>query len=158
MIEPQGMPATHTVLARLSEAGRRALATCEGSLRLNAGDTVLSEGQPTPFLAVVESGRVAVRLRAPGAAAPATVLTVEPGELLGWSAVVPPYRTTADAIATTPAAILTFEASALRRLLAEDHDLAAELLPLILESVAARLGASWDQLLDLFAPPVVEPW
>ncbi len=114
------------------------------------GAIVLREGVDTPFLASIEMGRVALRLRVPEWGDRLTILTIEPGELLGWSAVVPPYRATVDAIATTATRLLAIDAVALRERLAADCELAAGLLPLVLESVSERLTASWQQLLDTF--------
>ena len=74
-----------------------------------------------------------------------------------WSAVVAPYRATVDAYATEPTRILAIDAHALREHLASDPELAAELLPLVLESVSARLGASWQQLVDVFVTEGVQP-
>ena len=85
------------------------------------------------------------------------IVTCEPGEILGWSAVVAPFRATVDAVATEPTRIVAFDAPALRARLVDDHELAAELLPLVLESVSGRLTASWQQLLDMFGSRT-EPW
>jgi CRP/FNR family transcriptional regulator, cyclic AMP receptor protein len=113
------------------------------------GATILQEGRPTPFLATVLAGRVGLRLVVPERG-PQTVVTVEPGELLGWSAVVAPYRATSEAVALGPTRLETIEAGALRALLAADPDLAGELLPLVLACLSDRLTTSWHQLLDLF--------
>lgn len=121
------------------------------------GAEILRAGMPTPFLGVVERGRVALRLRVPERGR-VTIVTVEAGELLGWSAVVPPYRATVDAVATMPTRIVAYDAVALRARLAVDCELAAALLPLVLESVSERLSGSWDQLLDLFRTQPWEPW
>ena len=123
-----------------------------------SGAAILREGEDTPFLGSVESGRVALRLRVPELGERVTIVTIEPGELLGWSAVVAPFRATVDAVATEPARLLVFEAGPLRDLLRTDRELAAELLPLVLESLSGRLTSSWHQLLDLFATRSLEPW
>jgi CRP/FNR family cyclic AMP-dependent transcriptional regulator len=122
-----------------------------------AGDVVLREGAPIPFLGLVEAGRVAIRLNVPGRGSH-TIATIEPGELLGWSAVVPPYRATSEAVALEPTRILGWDAAGLRQRLAEDRDLAAETLPVILACVSDRLTTSWQQLLDLFGASPVDPW
>lgn len=123
-----------------------------------AGATILREGDDTPFLGVVTTGRVALRLRVPELGDRLTIVTCEVGELIGWSAVVAPFRVTVDAVATLPTRIVAFDAPRLRARLAADHDLAAELLPLVLESVSGRLNASWHQLLDMLGPRAQEPW
>jgi CRP-like cAMP-binding protein len=122
-----------------------------------AGEVVLRDGAPTPFLGLVEDGRIGLRLSVPERGNQ-TVVTIEPGELVGWSAVVPPFRATAEAVALEPTRVLTFEAAALRELLATDAELAAQLLPVLLATLSDRLTSSWQQLLDLFATGSVEPW
>lgn len=142
---------------RLAPAALAQLMRIAGTAAFGPGDTVLREGAPTPFLAAVSVGRVALRLHVPERR-PQTLFTVEPGELLGWSAVVAPYRSTAEAVALERTELLTFEASALRSLLDADRGLAADVLPLVLEGVSDRLTMSWHQLLDLFGSEASEPW
>jgi len=146
------------VLNRLSEPVLAGLMGLAKPVSYPAGAVVLQEGSLTPFLGVIEDGRVALRLRVPERGESITIATVEAGELLGWSAAVPPFRATVDAVATEPTTLLAFDAAALRSTIAADCELAAELLPLILESVSTRLGASWSQLLDLFGSRAHEPW
>jgi CRP-like cAMP-binding protein len=123
----------------------------------DAGEVLLREGSETTQLGVVRSGRVALRLQVPGRGTP-TVLTVEAGDVFGWSAVVPPYRATSTAIAIEPSELLVFEARALRDALDEDEDLAAALYPRLLRAVARRLEATRLQLLDVFARAEEAAW
>lgn len=153
-----GLDASVHALDRLSGYSRERLARISSDVTFGAGVTILEEGQPTPFLATVQSGRVALRLRVPELGDRVTILTVEPGELLGWSAVVAPYRVTVDAVATEPTKLRLIRADVLRFALAEDCDLAMELMPIVLESLSARLAGSWHQLLDLFATRTPTPW
>jgi CRP/FNR family cyclic AMP-dependent transcriptional regulator len=149
---------TETVLDRLSAPVSGRLAPLARPVDFEAGSIVLREGVDTPFLGAILSGRVALRLRVPELGDRITIVTIEPGELIGWSAVVPPYRATVDAVATEATRVLAVDAAALRDLLKIDPGLASELLPLILESVSDRLGASWQQLLDMYATREVQPW
>ena len=146
------------VFGRLSPRVWADLAPLCHGIDVAQGAIVLREGADTPFLASIEIGRVALRLRVPERGDRLTILTVEPGELVGWSAVVPPYRATVDAVATAPTRLLAIDAVALRERLAADCELAAELLPLVLGSVSERLTASWQQLLDTFRAGDQEPW
>jgi len=155
---PIDFAAPASVFDHLSGYARDRLARISRTEAFDAGATILAEGGATPFLGVVESGRIALRLRVPEQGDRLTILTIEPGELFGWSAVVPPYRATIDAIATEPATIHAIDAPELRTMLARDADLAAEVLPLVIESLAARLAGSWHQLLDLFATRTAQPW
>jgi CRP-like cAMP-binding protein len=122
-----------------------------------SGDVVLHEGAAVPFLGVVESGRVALRIHVPGRGT-VTIVTIEPGELIGWSAVVPPFRATSGAVALEPTRITAYEAESLRLRLDAEPALAAAVLPAVLAGVSDRLTTSWHQLLDLFGGTGVEPW
>ena len=115
-----------------------------------AGEVVMSEGDTTHPFGIVASGRVALRLLVPERGT-VTILTVEPGDIVGWSAIVPPYRATSTAVAVEPSRILTIDAITLRRSLRDDPALAATVYPRVLEAVARRMGATRHQLLDLYA-------
>lgn len=146
-----------TFIERLPDGTREQL---EGMLRprtFEANDVLLREGEPTSFLGVVREGRVALRLSVPDRR-PTTILTIEPGELVGWSALVPPYRATATAVATTSGSLATVDAARIQAALAADPRFAAAIFPQVLEAVASRLGESWGQLLDLFGQSAMEPW
>ena len=145
-------------LDRLSLPVQARLAGLTRAMDYGVGAVVLREGKDTPFLGAIVEGRVALRLRVPELGDRLTIVTVEPGDLIGWSAVVPPYRATVDAIATEPTRLVAIDAAALREHLATDCEMAAELLPLVLESVSHRLTASWQQLLDAFGAGASVPW
>jgi CRP/FNR family cyclic AMP-dependent transcriptional regulator len=147
-----------TAFERLPPKLREGLIPLGQQVGYGAGDLVFGEGETTPFLGAVESGRIALRYRVPELGNRVTIVTIEPGEIVGWSAVVAPFRATADAVATEPTRLLVFEAGPLRERLEADSELAAAFLPLILEAVSRRLTTSWHQLLDLFAARGQGPW
>lgn len=127
------------------------------SASFDAGAEILREGDPTTAIGVVARGRVALRLRVPERG-PTTILTVEAGDIIGWSAVVPPHRATSTVVALVPTEVLLLEGSSLRRQLDTDAGLAAAVYPVLLEALAHRLNATRMQLLDLFAQHGDEPW
>jgi CRP/FNR family transcriptional regulator, cyclic AMP receptor protein len=143
--------------AGLGHPERRRLAGLCQVQRAEPGHILLREGGETAHLGIVRSGRVALRLQVPGRGS-TTVLTVEAGDVFGWSAVVPPYRATSTAIAIEPSEVLVCEARALRAALEEDEDLAAALYPRILQAVARRLEATRLQLLDVFGRAEESAW
>jgi CRP-like cAMP-binding protein len=146
-----------TDLEPLGERERDRLAPIATPVDYEPGALILHEGRPTPFLGVLTAGRIALRLQVP-ARGPYVVVTLEPGDVFGWSALVPPHRATSDAVALTPVQALAFDAERLRDLLRDDHELAAQLLPIVLRCVSERLTTSWHQLLDLFGMRGVGPW
>ena len=114
------------------------------------GDEVTREGQVTEALSIVLSGRVALRTLVPERGM-VTILTVEPGDVVGWSSLVPPHRATATGIAIEPAVLVELPGERLRNMLRSDPALAASLYPRVLQAVSRRLTATRMQLLDLFA-------
>ena len=139
--------------ARLAELAR--------VVEVPAGTHLLREGQPTEDLSILLSGRVALRMLVPERGM-VTILTVEPGDLVGWSALVPPHRATSECVAVEPAVLLAFRGEELRATLRQEHALAASVDPRVLQAVARRLAATRFQLLDLFAQEPesseVNPW
>lgn len=115
-----------------------------------AGTELTKEGVVTEAFAIVLSGRVALRTLVPERGM-VTILTVEPGDVVGWSSVVPPHRATAYAIAIEQVRLLEVQGEKLRVLLRSDHALAASVYPRLLQAVSRRLAATRLQLLDLFA-------
>ncbi len=143
--------------AGLPEAARARLADLAGLTAHPAGAIVMHEGAPVDSLGVVVDGRLAIRLNVPGRGV-VTVLTVEPGDFIGWSALVPPYRATSTIVALEATSVVTFEGAALRAALDGDPALAALVYRRVLDAVARRLAATRTQLLDLFAKAEHEPW
>lgn len=140
------MPAS--TRARMAVLGRL-VAIAEGSV-------VVREGTPCHALGVVISGRIALRLGLPGGET-RTILTVEAGDVFGWSALLPPAISTSTGIAVAPSAAIMFDGDELRAALAVDCELAAAVYQRLLVSVARRLTATRVQLLDLYRP-AIEPW
>lgn len=142
--------------ADLSPEARDHLAALGTLTDIPEGTTVVREGMPCTSLGVVVSGRVALRLRLPGGQ-DRTILTVDPGDVFGWSAVLPPAIATSTGIAVVPTTAVMFDGDRLRTAFATDRDLAATIYSRLLVSVVRRLGATRTQLLDLYRSGD-EPW
>ncbi|MCJ7712105.1 MAG: Crp/Fnr family transcriptional regulator [Chloroflexi bacterium] len=117
---------------------------------VESGGEVTREGLVTEAVSILVSGRVALRTLVPERGM-VTILTVEPGDIVGWSALVPPHRATSTGIAIEPVRLVDLPGERLRLLLRSDHALAASLYPRVLQVVSRRLTATRMQLLDLFA-------
>lgn len=79
-----------------------------------------------------------------------TVQTVGPGEVLGWSWLVPPYRWQFDCRAADAVRGLTFDAEWLRERCEQDHELGYLLLKQLVIVIASRLAATRLQFRDLY--------
>jgi CRP/FNR family cyclic AMP-dependent transcriptional regulator len=134
---------------RLAELGRRFTA--------EPGSELFREGETSDTFGILVHGRVALRTLVPERG-DITILTVEPGDVYLWSALVPPFRASSTGIAIEPIEAIVFEGSALRNALREDCELATALYPRVLVAVARRLYATRLQMLDLFATEQVKAW
>jgi CRP-like cAMP-binding protein len=115
-----------------------------------AEEVVLREGEHATEMGILISGRLALRTLVPERG-PVTILSVEPGDIFGWSAVLPDMKAQSTVVATEKSQALVIEGTKLREALKADHALAASLYPRVLQAVARRLRATRLQLLDLFA-------
>lgn len=136
---------------------RLALGELGRLVNVEAGEVLTREGEPNDNVGIVLRGRIGLRLRVPERGT-LTILTVEPGDVVGWSALVPPHRASSTAVALVPSELVLFDGAALREALGRDPRLAAEIYPLLLNAVARRLEGTRLQLLDLFSQRWVEPW
>jgi CRP-like cAMP-binding protein len=87
-----------------------------------------------------------------------TMMTVEPGDVFGWSALITPYRATSSVISLEPVRVVAFDAGLLRERVRSDCELTAGIYPKLLEALARRLDATRHQLLDLYGSEQTEPW
>jgi CRP/FNR family transcriptional regulator, cyclic AMP receptor protein len=130
-------------MARLYEAPARA--------------RLLREGEDTRELSVLVEGRVALSEHVAGRGA-VTLLTVEPGDIFGWSTLIPPYKATSTVVSMEAVTVVAFDGARLREQVREDCELAAGIYPRLLEALARRLGATRRQLIDVYGTEQSESW
>jgi len=135
--------------ARLSVVGR--------VVDLPAGTTVIREGVACDAMGIVLSGRIALRLPLPGQP-DRTILTVEPGDVFGWSAVLGLPLSTSTCVTTSSSTVILFERDRLRDALDADPELAAAVYRRLLGCVSRRLSATRMQLLDLYRAADERAW
>ena len=121
-------------LGRLREAG--------------PGELLLVEGATTAELDLILSGRVGVTEREPGRGE-VTLMTVEPGDIVGWSVLLSHLPATATVRVMERTLLVAFPGEDLRAALAQDPVLSAAIHRQALDAVARRLMATRHQLLDL---------
>ncbi len=115
-----------------------------------AEDLLAKEGSVAEVFYVVLEGKVALEI---GAAdnPHLTVQTVGPGEVLGWSWLVPPHRWRFDARALKPTRATALHAEVLRRTLAGHPAWGYQFLVRFMPVLAERLENTRIQLLDIHA-------
>lgn len=122
---------------------------CAKNVRFEPGQYLLREGDAANELYLISDGRVALEIHAPGRA-PITFQTLGPGEVVGVSWLIPPYRWTYDARAIDQVRAISLDAACLRRKCDEDHDLGYDMMMRFVPVLVQRLQATRLQILDVY--------
>ena len=139
-------------LAALSAEHRDTLAGCASNLVAEPGQALMREGDRADAFYVVRRGSVALETAVP-ARGPVVIETLHDGDLLGWSWLVPPYRTAFDARALDRAHLVCFDGACLRGKCDADPALGYALLRLVAAVFTDRLRDTRLRLLDLYGAP-----
>jgi CRP-like cAMP-binding protein len=136
--------------SELSPETQQHLARLGKLVEFEPDEVILHEGEEPAEIGILISGRLALRTLVPERG-PVTILSVEPGDIFGWSALLDSTEAQSTVVATEASQALCIEGAIIRAALKEDHALAASLYPRVLKAVGRRLRATRLQLLDLFA-------
>jgi CRP-like cAMP-binding protein len=138
----------HPFLRGFPPALIASLARHARSVSVPAGEFLIREGAPADAFFLVREGKLALEVAA--ADLPhRTIQTIGPGEVLGWSWLLPPHRWRSDARAVKATRAWAIEAIALRATLQERPEDGYRFLLRLLPVIAERLENTRIQLLDL---------
>jgi CRP/FNR family transcriptional regulator, cyclic AMP receptor protein len=143
-------------LRSLSGAHRELIAGCAVNRVFEPGELLLRDGDPANAFFVLRRGTVALETFAPQRGA-VTIETIHDGDLLGWSWLVPPYRTSFDARAVTTVHVIAFDAACLRGKFDADPALGYELFQVFTGVIVERLQSTRMRLLDVYGKVPGEP-
>jgi len=140
----------HPLLAGLEPRFAALVVGCAKNVRFDAGQFLCHEGDPADEIYLIRHGGVSLEIVAPGRGA-VTFLTVHPGEIVGLSWLVAPYRWAFDAKALELTRAVSLDARCLRGKCEADHDLGYEMMKRFTPVLLERLNAARLQLLDVYA-------
>lgn len=123
------------------------LAECGRNCTLAAGEYLWRQGQRGDHCYLIRSGEVALEIHIPHQG-PLRIETVGPGEVLGWSWLVPPYRWQFDARALSPVLAFVLDGDCLRKKLESDPGLGYQVLKRFTPIIAERLQATRLRLIE----------
>ncbi len=126
----------------------RALAGCAQNVQFDAGGYLWRQGDQADVFYLIRTGQVALEILVPHQG-PLRVETINGGEVLGWSWLVPPYRWHFDGRAVTAVRALALDGNCLRRKCEEDHGLGYQVLKRFAPVIADRLTATRLKVLEL---------
>jgi CRP-like cAMP-binding protein len=115
-----------------------------------ANRVLFTEGALCDRIYFVVDGLVALDMYVPRRD-PTRILTVGPGEVLAWSALLSDQRMTATATVLEDSRLVALAAGPLRQLCDSDHAIGFILMRALALALSRRLLATRLQLLDLFA-------
>ena len=99
--------------AGLDADAMRLIAGCASNVHFAAGETIFGEGEEASHFYMLRHGRVALEVHSP-ARGPLVIDSMDQGEVLGWSWLVPPYRYFCGARAVTPVSATVLDGACLR--------------------------------------------
>lgn len=117
-------------------------------IRFDTGEMIVRDGDPASSFYLVFYGKVALEI-ASAEKPHLTIQTVGPGEVLGWSWLVPPFLWRLDARALKPTQVLAIDGPPFREVLATQPEQGYRFLVKLLPIIAQRLENTQIQLLDI---------
>lgn len=139
----------HAFFAGLKEEYVQLIAGCGRNVHYTAGQYLYRHGDPADEFYLVRHGRVALEISAPGRAA-TTFQTLGPGNVVGLSWLLPPYKWAYDARVVEEVRAIAMDARCLRGKCDADHDLGYEMMMRFVPVLVERLQATRMQLLDVY--------
>jgi CRP-like cAMP-binding protein len=119
-------------------------------VRFKSGAYIFKEGDEANTFYLLREGKVALEIFAPQHR-PIIVETLEAGDILGWSWLLPPYQWKFHAHAMADSRAIAIDGKCLRNKCEENHDLGYEVLKRFSGIIGLRLEAAILQLIDVYA-------
>jgi CRP/FNR family transcriptional regulator, cyclic AMP receptor protein len=140
--------AKHPFLEGLSSAFVKSLEPGTEGRTYGTGEVLIREGTPAKELLLVEHGKVALEMQASDRPR-LTLLTVGPGEIVGWSVLIPPHNWNVDGRALKTTEVLAIEGRHLRKAMEADPAQAEKFLLRLLHVLDRRLEIARTQVMDI---------
>ena len=147
--------ADHPVFSAFDAETLQLLAGCARNEQFAQGQTLFREGDVAEKVYILRRGDVAIEVAAPER--PALIVeTLHPGDVVGWSWMVPPYRSMSDARAVTEVSAVSLDANCVRGKCDEHPELGYQMFKSWLPHLTKRVRAQRLQLLDLYGAKAEE--
>ena len=147
--------AQHPFLAGLDRRFLRQIAGLASHKSFDAHQMIFYEGQPANEFYLVCRGKVGIETALLGCAG-IRIETVGPGEVLGWSWILPPYELHYSARALEPTEVIALDGKGLLALFEQDHDLGYEMMKRFAQVIVHRLAATRARSMEFSDPTPAE--
>lgn len=139
----------HPFFDGLEERYMNLIVGCASNVRFEVGELLFREGQPANRFYILRHGRVTLEMSPPNQP-PMIVDTIEGGQVLGWSWLLPPYKSHFDARALTLVRAIALDAKCLREKIETDHELGYEMFKRFFAVTTERLQNTRIRLMDVY--------
>jgi CRP-like cAMP-binding protein len=117
----------------------------------DTNDILFHEGEPAEHVYLVVSGKIVLEL------CPATIyrknlLSVGPGEMLGWSSFVEQRNYASTGVVVAPTQLVKIDGKQLRAICDRDPEFGYDFMHRIMRALAKRLTTTWSQLANIYVP------
>ncbi len=133
----------------LTQAQLELIAGCAANVGFEQGEWIFREGDPADTFFLVRKGRVSLSTHVPARGA-MVIETLDPGEIVGWSWLFPPYVWHFDARAVDDVRAVAFDGACLRGKCEADHSLGFDLMRRFASVMIDRLQHTRLRLLDIY--------
>lgn len=139
----------HPFLLGLSDEHMKTLVGCASNVRFAEGAYLIREGELANKFYLIRAGRVALEIDVPGKGG-LRIQTTGPGEILGWSWLIYPFRWHFSGVAVAETRAIALDGECLRNKCENDAHFGYEMLKRLAQVMERRLEATRLQLLDVY--------
>lgn len=137
-------------LHSLSPSSQQKLLSYAEILHYDRDEVIFRQNDPSLYLCLVKSGCVAIEVYVPTRGL-RRILTLGPGEVFSWSALIEPRHETASARAMEPTEVFGIKGGMLIDRCLVDCPFGYEIYKALAGVISTRLKATQLQMLDVFA-------
>ena len=117
----------------------------------DAQEILFHEGEEAEYVYLVVTGKIMLEL-CPSTIYQKNLMSVGPGEMLGWSAFVEQCNYASTGIVVVPTQLIRIEGKRLRAICDNDLEFGYDFMHRIMRGLAKRLTTTWSQLANVYLP------
>jgi CRP/FNR family transcriptional regulator, cyclic AMP receptor protein len=117
----------------------------------DTSDVLFHEGESAEYVYLVVTGKIMLEL-CPSTIYQKNLLSVGPGEMLGWSSFVEQRNYASTGVVVAPTQLIRIEGKRLRAICDNDPEFGYDFMHRIVRALAKRLTTTWSQLANVYLP------
>jgi CRP-like cAMP-binding protein len=114
-------------------------------------EILFHEGEEADYVYFVVTGKIMLEL-CPSTIYQKSLMSVGPGEMLGWSAFVEQCNYASTGVVVAPTQLIRIEGKRLRSICDNDTEFGYDFMHRIMRGLAKRLTTTWTQLANVYLP------